>query len=167
MGGNLGNFHYSDARDFLSKIRLTLNHDDLIMTGVDLKKDPLRILNAYNDKHGITKAFNLNLLERINRELDGNFDLSLFYHYPIYDPLTGEVKSFLVSKKAHTVYIDKCNLAIDFRKGEPIYTEVSKKYDIRELEQMGEEAGLSPVNHFFDTNKDFVVTLWKESQKEK
>ncbi len=130
VGSNIGNFNLLEAQSFISEVNDNLNSGDYFLIGVDLKKDPELILNAYNDKGGITKAFNLNLLDRINRELDGNFRTENFSHFPTYDPISGETKSFLISKTKQDVQLKKLNKTIEFDYAEPIFMEISKKYDL-------------------------------------
>src|SRR6187402_1240795 len=96
LGSNVGNMPVKNAEEFCTELRRHLSVNDMALLGIDLKKNPKTILAAYNDKDGITKKFNLNLLERINRELNANFDLNQFDHYPTYDPETGSCKSYLV-----------------------------------------------------------------------
>jgi len=93
LGSNIGNMPVSDAEEFCKELRKNLSAGDMVLMGIDLKKNPKTVLAAYNDKEGITKRFNLNLLERINRELNADFNLTQFDHYPIYDPETGACKS--------------------------------------------------------------------------
>ena len=88
---------------FFSTLNGNLNSGDYFLIGVDLKKDPELILNAFNDKGGLTKAFNLNLLDRINRKLDGNFRTENFSHFPTYDPIIGEMRNFLISNTKQEV----------------------------------------------------------------
>jgi L-histidine N-alpha-methyltransferase len=107
MGGNIGNFSKREAGNFLSMLASRLHKGDLVLAGFDLKKDPAVIYSAYNDKQGVTRAFNFNLLDRINRELDANFKTAHFMHYPTYDPLTGAMKSYLLSEKNQEVRIKK------------------------------------------------------------
>ncbi len=161
MGGNLGNFSYPEARDFLEEIANRLNHNDLFMIGFDLKKDPETICKAYNDSKGITRDFNLNILNRINRELGGNFKSNNFYHYPIYDPATGEAKSYLVSKTSQQVTIKTLNKTFKLISGEAILTEISKKYDLTEINNLAEKTGFKTVEYFYDKNKYFVNVLWQ------
>ena len=97
LGSNIGNMPITEAEGFCEELRNHLSPNDLLLIGFDLKKNPKTVLAAYNDKEGITKQFNLNLLERINRELNGNFDITQFDHFPTYDPDTGACKSYLVS----------------------------------------------------------------------
>jgi dimethylhistidine N-methyltransferase len=161
MGGNIGNFHYKEAKQFLSDLRSSLSLNDTLIIGFDLKKDPMKVLNAYNDKEGITRDFNLNVLERINRELGGNFQVSDFYHYPYYDPLIGEVKSCVVSRKNQNVRVDKCDLNVKFDEGEPVFTEISKKYSLPEIEKLAIETGFMVNNNYFDTRRYFVNSVWQ------
>ena len=104
------------------------------MIGVDLKKDPTVLHRAYNDKQGITAAFNLNLLERINRELDCDFQLDCFEHYAFYNPRGSRVEMHLISMEDQTVHLD--DVTIPFARGESIWTESSYKYNLKEFEQM-------------------------------
>ena len=160
LGSNLGNFEKGAAVEFISKIFQRLQSGDMIFFGIDLKKDPKVILDAYNDAKGITKAFNLNLLERINRELGGNFVLSDFDHYPLYDPANGICKSYLISKKKQTVRIDALEKDFFFEYAEEIQTEVSAKYSLEEIESLFAQVGFQKREHFFDCKHFFVDTLW-------
>jgi len=162
LGSNIGNFNSDEVIDFLERANRYLNKGDYFLIGVDLKKHPLTILDAYNDKRGITKAFNLNLLARINRELEGDFDLSQFEHYPTYDPQSGEAKSFLISLKEQTVELKKLNQFIHFKYAEPIFMEVSKKYGVKELEDLAFKTNFQVIEHFYDCKHFFVNTLWKK-----
>src|SRR5690606_13483379 len=103
LGANIGNMTVEEAKIFCKKLRGLLTEDDLLMIGFDLKKHPEIIRAAYNDDEGLTREFNLNLLKRINRELDANFDIDAFDHYPSYDPATGSCNSYLISLRNQTV----------------------------------------------------------------
>jgi len=159
LGSNVGNYPHEEAGAFLSRLQKFLKPDDLVFMGVDLKKDPSRILSAYNDKEGITTEFNLNLLDRINRELDGNFKRDTFMHYPYYNPQTGECRSYLISKLDQHVRIGE--EIIHFRAWEAIFMEVSKKYDEVQLKELAAETGFTPVISFYDSEKWFANVLWK------
>lgn len=160
LGSNVGNFSGDEATVFLNKLNLFLNQGDLLFMGVDLKKDPEVILSAYNDKDEITKKFNLNLLERINIELDGNFDLDQFIHYPYYNPHTGECRSYLISKKEQTVAV--AGNPIHFNAWEAIFMEVSKKYDQKQLKKLAKASGFSPKQIFLDKDHWFADVLWEK-----
>ncbi len=161
LGSNIGNFTLDSAKNFLTQVAERLNEDDLMLMGVDLKKDPNVILAAYNDPHGITKAFNFNLLNRMNEELGADFDIFNFEHFPIYDPVSGATKSYLISKRDQTVTIGELDKQFYFEEGEPIYMEISQKYSIKELEKLAAVVGFEVVNHYFDCKHYFTDTLWK------
>ncbi|SHN72471.1 dimethylhistidine N-methyltransferase [Flavobacterium fryxellicola] len=129
LGSNIGNMSDAVATDFLSKLSDNLQKKDKLFLGVDLIKPASIVLPAYNDSQGITAAFNLNLLDRINRELEANFDLQFFKHQPEYKESDGIAKSYLVSTKAQQVYIAKINKSFDFFEGEKILMEISRKYN--------------------------------------
>jgi len=160
LGSNIGNFHPGQAVQFCSQLSQLLKKGDMLFIGFDLKKHPGTILNAYNDKQGFTRAFNLNLLSRMNRELNANFDTSQFEHFPTYDPETGTCKSFLISLKAQSVQIGNHN-NVSFKENEAIQMEISQKYTLKETDQLADESGFEVVNHFFDARKWFVDCLWK------
>lgn len=159
MGSNIGNYENGAAVDFLKSVRANMYSGDRLLVGIDLKKNPKTILRAYNDYKGVTKRFNLNLLERINRELGGDFDLSFFDHYPIYDPITGATYSFLVSMKKQIAQIG--NHSFDFKEGEVIQTEVSQKYDLNQIEELGFLSEFSNVKHFLDKKGYFSVSVFE------
>lgn len=161
LGSNIGNFNKELSLDFLHRLKESLNPNDLLFIGFDLKKDPEVILRAYNDPHGYTSAFNLNLLQRINHELDANFDLGKFSHKEVYDPVSGTAKSYLISKMHQKVRIHELDLTISFDQGERLYTEMSQKYDLAMIKKLAEETGYSVVRNFFDKREYFVNSLWK------
>ncbi|MHB1844063.1 MAG: L-histidine N(alpha)-methyltransferase [Deltaproteobacteria bacterium] len=142
LGSNVGNFDRAAAASFLSRLRAALVPSDLLLLGVDLRKEPAVLEAAYDDAQGVTAAFNLNLLARINRELEGHFDLAQFRHRARYDAQRGCVEMHLVSQKAQRVRIDRLALDIAFDAGEAIHTESSYKYSPEELEALAEAAGL-------------------------
>lgn len=161
LGSNIGNYLGSHASDFLKSVRSNLSVGDKFVIGVDLKKDPKTILAAYNDPTGVTAAFNMNLLDRINAELGANFDKSNFIHNPVYDPLSGECRSYLMSICDHEVYLESSDDLIHFDKWEPIFMEVSKKYSISELESLAELCGFKVLNHLFDENHYYTDSFWE------
>ena len=159
LGSNIGNMPVSDAEEFCREMRRHMSAGDMALIGIDLKKNPKTVLAAYNDQEGITKKFNLNLLERINRELDADFDINQFDHYPTYDPETGACKSYLISLADQQVKINgKEN--IHFFKDEYTYMEISQKYSVMQSNQMASAAGFKPLNIFFDSKKWFIDAIW-------
>lgn len=161
LGSNIGNFSNDSAISFLSSIRSHLHAGDRMMIGFDLKKDPARILAAYNDKEGITKAFNLNILTRINKEMDADFNLETFSHNPVYDPMTGECRSYLVSTKAQDVHIGSLEETFHFDKWETIFVEVSKKYDLNEIQNLANSSGFKVVDNLLDSDGLFAESVWE------
>ena len=132
----------------------------MVLLGIDLVKNPARILAAYNDSEGYTREFNLNLLTRINRELNGNFNKNAFEHFATYDPLTGACRSFLVSIRDQQVCFGN-NMVINFAKDEVIFMEISQKYTVEETDEIASQSGFEPMAHFFDKNKWFTDVIWK------
>ena len=159
LGSNIGNMDVSEAELFCGNLRNHLAAGDMLLIGFDLKKNPKTILAAYNDKEGITRKFNLNLLERINRELGADFDISQFDHYPIYDPETGSCKSYLVSLDDQQVNISGAE-TIHFLKDEYIYMEISQKFTAVQTDQMAANTGFKSVHRFFDNKKWFIDVIW-------
>ncbi len=159
LGSNIGNMPVSEAQGFCKEVRQHLSPGDLLLIGIDLRKNPKTVLAAYNDKEGITKQFNLNLLHRINNELGADFNISAFEHYPTYDPATGSCKSYLVSLNDQAVSIGEAS--INFDKDEPIYMEISQKFTIAETDEMALKAGFKPINRFFDSKGWFLDAIWE------
>lgn len=159
LGANIGNFTYEESVSFLTKLKSYLNPGDQVLIGFDLKKRPEIIYKAYLDSKGITAAFNLNLLHRINQELGANFKTNYFRFYPYYNPQTGELRSHLVSQKDQTVKIEALDLEVKFEQWESIHTEISKKHTIKEIENLATAAGFTIKEHFLDSKAYFVDTL--------
>jgi len=154
-GSTIGNFAPAGARQLLSKMRDMLAPEGRLLIGVDLKKDARVLLRAYNDAAGVTAAFNLNLLARINRELDGSFDLASFCHEAIYDPREGRVEMHLVSLRDQTVSV--FGLWFRFFAGETIHTENSYKYSIGQFQDLARAAGWSAGRVWQDAERLFSV----------
>lgn len=150
LGSNIGNLKHPKAIEFLTQLKNVMLPDDLLFMGFDQKKNPQSILDAYNDKSGITAAFNKNILTRINRELEGNFDVEKFTHWESYNPETGTAKSFLVANEAMQVTIEKLKLTVNFDQWETIHTEISQKYDDKTVQWLAEKSGLEIETSFTD-----------------
>ena len=162
LGSNIGNLLHPLAIEFLQNMRDFINEGDLIFMGFDQKKHPQVILDAYNDKAGITEAFNKNVLTRINKEMGGNFEIDNFLHWEVYDPETGTAKSYLVSKVAQHVSIESLRLTIRLKRWETIHTEISQKYDDDVVEWLAEKAGLSVVTSFSDDEENYKNYVFKK-----
>lgn len=159
LGSNVGNFKDNREIQFLHTMRCKLNKGDYALIGFDLKKDPHIILDAYNDKTGVTREFNLNLLKRVNRELGADFDIPSFTHFPTYNPISGEARSFLVSLKKQVVNVGLSE--IQFEYGEPIFMEVSKKYSPLDIAELSARSGFEIVQNYYDCKHYFLDSLWR------
>ncbi|GAB5523225.1 MAG: L-histidine N(alpha)-methyltransferase [Roseivirga sp.] len=162
LGSNIGNFSNEGGEQFLTRLGENLAKGDLLLIGFDLMKNPQTILNAYNDKLGVTREFNLNLLTRMNNELGANFDIEKFKHFPTYNPINGETRSHLISTESQQVYIEALDTAFDFDAWEAIHTEVSQKYSPKMIEQFAEVAGFRIVENFSDECHYYVDSLWEK-----
>lgn len=158
LGGNIGNMTIAEARDFCREIRSKLNPGDLFLVGFDLKKNPHTILNAYNDSTGITASFNLNLLKRINDELDADFDVDQFQHYQTYDPISGACRSFLVSLSKQKVSVG--GSVFNFDKNELIDMEISQKFSQDDIQQLAKDAGFTIQTEIADSKNWFIDSIW-------
>ncbi len=160
LGSNIGNMPLSDSKVFLRQLWNSLNPGDYCLVGFDLKKSIETLTKAYNDSNGYTKAFNLNLLQRMNSELGADFDLAHFEHYGFYNPRLGAMESYLVSLKAQEVFIKKLNKKFSFKAFEPIHLEYSFKYSETEVIELAELTGFQVIENYFDSNKKFTDSLW-------
>lgn len=161
LGSGIGNFSHAEARFFLRNVWSSLDHNDIMLIGFDLKKDIELLLWAYNDKQGVTSRFNLNVLERINRELGGHFDLNKFRHYGTYDVFLGAMQSYLVSLEEQDVFIDIIGRSFHFDAWEPIHTEYSYKYLMSDIKTLAHETGYKILTNLFDSKKFFCDSIWK------
>lgn len=161
LGSNIGNFSRGQALGFFRHLRAVINENDLLFIGFDLQKDPHVILDAYDDAQGVTAAFNLNLLRRINRELGANFDLENFSHYAVYRPVECAARSFLISREKQSVFIEALNRSFDFEQWEAIFMEISQKYSLSMIEDLARESGFSIEKNFFDSRNFYTDSLWR------
>lgn len=159
LGANIGNFSPQESINFLTKLKSYLNKGDLALVGFDLKKRPEIIYNAYLDTKGITAAFNLNLLHRINRELGGCFKPNYFRFYPSYNPQTGVLSSHLVAQKEQTVRIESLGIEVHFEQWEAIHTEISTKHNRQDIEALASAAGYQVREYLLDSKAYFVDAL--------
>lgn len=165
LGSSIGNFDTENTKNFLRQVWSNLRDGDYFLIGFDLRKDTEVLIKAYNDKDGITKEFNLNLLSRINRELKGNFDISCFNHFATYDVYTGAMESYLISFKKHEVYIGILNESFNFHEYEPIHVEYSYKFLVSQVEEYAANCGFEVIHHFLDKKEYFLNSLWKVRKK--
>ena len=154
-GSTIGNLRRDEAQGFLKMSRGQVGPRGAMIVGVDLKKDANVLHAAYNDPKGITAAFNVNLLARINRELGGDFDARRFGHYAFYNPMAGRIEMHLVAREAHNVNIG--DYRFSFYRGESIHTENSYKYSVPEFEALAANAGFRPAKLWTDPRRWFGV----------
>jgi dimethylhistidine N-methyltransferase len=154
-GSTIGNFEPPAARELLRRIARLCGPGGGLLIGVDLKKAPHILHSAYNDRLGVTAAFNLNLLAHINRELQGDFILDHFFHYAFYNPVAGRIEMHLVSRSAQTVRVG--GTAFDFAEGESVCTEYSYKYSLEDFERLAWGAGLRVRQVWLDDDRLFSV----------
>jgi dimethylhistidine N-methyltransferase len=159
IGSSIGNFDPEDAARLLLRVREALRPGDALLLGVDLVKQIPTLLAAYDDKAGVTAEFNLNLLARLNRELDANFNLRAFRHKAIWDSVHSRMEMYLESLSAQTVNLRALGLKVDFIPGERIHTENSYKYAPGQPERMLEKAGFAPAGSWTDPKNWFAVCL--------
>jgi dimethylhistidine N-methyltransferase len=164
LGSNIGNLRDEKASVFLHELDQTMNLGDRLLLGVDLIKSESVVLPAYNDSKGVTSEFNLNLLSRINRELDADFDLDGFVHKPEYDEQTGIAASYLESRQEQKVQINGMGV-YSFKKGERILTEISRKYNDEILSEILESTRFEIVDKILDKDKLFADYILEITEK--
>lgn len=156
-GSTIGNFTHDEAREFMRHAARLLGKGSRFLVGVDLKKSARILVPAYDDARGVTAAFNLNLLARINRELDGNFDLKRFAHRAIWNEDAGRIEIYIESRADQRVRV----LGREFRfaRGERIHTENSHKYTVPEFQALAIDSGWTPVKAWTDPKQLFSLHL--------
>lgn len=161
LGSNIGNFDYLNALRFLRTVWKRLNDGDLLLIGFDLKKDIDVMLKAYNDPRGVTRAFNLNVLRRVNEELEADFDLDRVTHHGLYNPLRGAMESYLISLEPQEVAVRCLRKTFRFEAYEPIHLEYSYKYLLSDIESMAADTGFEILRHWQDSRGWFADSLWR------
>ena len=159
LGSSFGNFTPDDGKLFLEKIFSTMKSGDLFLIGLDLVKNKNILESAYDDSQGVTAKFNLNVLSRINDELDADFDINNFSHYSIYNENAQRIEMNLKSLVSQSVIIGKSNLSLNLDKGELIHTEYSHKYHISQIKKLLNDVGFEFKNMWLDDEKHFSLTL--------
>lgn len=159
MGSNIGNYEPPEAARILRLLAGALRSGDGLLLGADLKKDRATLELAYDDPVGVTSAFNKNLLERINQQLGGNFDLRNFRHVVRYDEARGSVDSFLEARRATEVVLSSSGLRVSFEAGERIHTESSYKFAAEDIAKLAADAGFTLESTWHDRAQRFSVYL--------
>jgi len=161
LGSTIGNFDRPAGESFLRDMRGHLREGDSLLLATDLEKPVHQMELAYDDPLGVTAAFNLNLLARINRELGANFNLANFQHLSPYNTAERRIEMHLRVRTSHTVVIPKADLEVSFREGETIWTESSHKFDLDELRQMASRTGFRCEAQWVDKEWPFAQNLWR------
>jgi len=156
-GSTIGNLTPEEAGLFLRRARRLLRSDGALVLGVDLKKDPARLHDAYNDAAGVTAQFTLNLLRRMNRELEANFDLSAFAHEAFYNEAEGRIEIYLHSLQDQLITIG--GRRFSFAAGERVHTEYSYKYDDSDIADLARRGGFSLAHNWTDPDRLFAVAF--------
>jgi L-histidine Nalpha-methyltransferase len=159
MGSNIGNYEPDEAKGILSLLGDALRPGDGLLLGTDLKKDPTILERAYDDPVGITSAFNRNVLARINREFDGDFDVASFEHHACYDAERGSIDSFLVTRHAIRVELRRLNVRLGFSAGERIHIESAYKFTEDDVAKLAACAGFDLATSWYDRERRFSVNL--------
>ena len=156
-GSTIGNFRFDIAKDFLSRIKQQLGGNSHLLIGYDRVKDMDVLLAAYDDSKGVTARFNLNLLSRINRELNGNFDLRFFKHEARFNSEKSRIEMHLVSTRSQTVNI--ADTVVEFMEGESIHTENSHKYSAEQFTRLLEDTGWQEQKTWMDEKGYYAMAL--------
>jgi dimethylhistidine N-methyltransferase len=161
LGSTIGNFNRAEAQSFLTRLRSHMRPGDYLLLGTDLVKPRERLLAAYDDPVGVTAAFNLNLLARINRELEADFDISRFAHEARWNEYESRIEMHLRSRVAQTVRIGGLGVTIPFGKNETIWTESSHKFRTEEISPLGRRSGWNCVRQWLEPEWGFAETLFR------
>ena len=159
LGSTIGNFQRAEAVEFLGEIRNVLKTGDILLLATDLDKPIERFLTAYNDSLGVTAAFNLNILTRINRELDANFDLKQFKHVAVYNSEERRIEMYLQSQKEQEIRIPGADLTLTMLNGETIWTESSHKFNCEEVVEMAHQSSFECKTQWIDEEWPFAQNL--------
>jgi L-histidine N-alpha-methyltransferase len=159
IGSSIGNFEPLEAGLFLKQVRSSMNPGDALLLGTDMRKSPDVLIPAYDDSEGITAAFNKNLLVRLNRELNADFDLDTFAHRIIWNDELSRIEMHLESLRDQVVNVDALALSLEFRKGETIHTENSYKFTMPMIEAIAGNGGFTIVHTWTDPKQWFTVHL--------
>jgi len=163
LGSSIGNFTHEEGLKFLSEVRATLQSGDALLLATDLVKPVEKLLAAYDDPTGVTAAFNRNLLGRINRELQGNFNLSKYAHQARYNEESRSIEMHLCALADQVVSIRQLRQRFRIGEGETIWTESSHKYSLPEIRELASSCGFQFAGHWLDRTWGFAENLWTVS----
>ncbi len=163
LGSSLGNFTQQRCDLFFEQVTAVLNRGDYFLLGIDLHKAIDILEAAYNDSQGVTAAFNLNMLEHLNRRFQGNFQLDKFKHWAFYDRVQNQIEMHLVSQISQSVRLDALDLQIELAAGETIQTEISRKFDLPQMQTYLAKIGLNYLQTWTDVNSWFGLILCQKN----
>ncbi len=163
LGNSIGNLSDQETTNFFSSIRNSMRQGDFILIGYDLIKDKETLMRAYNDSYMLSRDFYLNILHRINSELNANFDINNFAHYCKYNKRKKAIEDFLISNQDQSVNIDN-KLKFTFKKGESIHTDTSHKYSLKQMHDYATAAGFKLIEDFIESKNFFADSLWQYSK---
>lgn len=161
LGSSVANLDLKEREEFLQNLWNSLNRNDHVLIGFDLRKNVNILLRAYDDSDGLTQQFNLNVLHRINRELHADFNINKFCHRAIYNDSTGSMESYLLSLENQSVLIKDLDKTIPFLKNEPIHVEYSFKFNEQEIIKLARESGFDVMDMYIDKKNYFLDSLWR------
>ncbi|MEM9165242.1 MAG: L-histidine N(alpha)-methyltransferase, partial [Cyanobacteria bacterium P01_F01_bin.4] len=161
LGSTLGNLTPTESQLFFQYVTTALSPGDYFLLGIDLRKDKTTLEAAYNDRQGITAAFNLNMLTHLNQQFDGNFDLEQFQHIAFYNDARHQIEIYLKSLKAQTVRLNQLDLTVTFDAGEMLMTEISRKFDLTEMTAFLAHFDLHCLKYLTDEKQRFGLVLCK------
>ncbi|MGB3294034.1 MAG: L-histidine N(alpha)-methyltransferase, partial [Phormidesmis sp.] len=148
-----------ECEQFLAKVNDVLKPDDYFLLGLDLQKETSLLEAAYNDSQGITAAFNLNMLQHLNRRFNGDFDITQFSHRAAYDPNKAQIEMYLKSLKAQTVHLQALDFTVHFEQDEYLLSEISRKFDLQKISQVLNKHRLPVLKMFTDQSRWFGLLL--------
>ena len=159
LGSSIGNFNSVECDRFIQQVTSALNPGDCFLLGIDLQK-PIEVLEAaYNDSQGVTAAFNLNMLQHLNNRFHGNFNLDLFDHQAVYNQTEHQIEMYLISQQSQSVTLQDLDLTIKLQKGEKILTEISRKFNLENMNKYLGDRHLNSIQTYTDSNKWFGLLL--------
>jgi dimethylhistidine N-methyltransferase len=159
LGSSLGNFAPKQCQEIFQEVKNALNPGDYFLLGLDLQKSKDILEPAYNDSQGVTAEFNYNLLDHLNRRFQGNFNRNNFQHWTFYNTELGQIETYLRSTQPQTVQLKALDLTVEFGEGETINTEISRKFNLQEMEQELAQEGLKVLNTWTDSHDWFALLL--------
>ena len=161
LGSTLGNLKAQECDTFFNQIKVALQPGEYFLLGVDLQKSKQQLEAAYNDSQGITAAFNLNMLRHLNWRFDGNFNRLQFRHWSFYNESENQIEMHLKSLCTQTVRLEALDFTVNFKPGETILTEISRKFDLSQIQQELQTYGLTPLKAWTDSNQWFGLILYQ------